>query len=140
MKINPGTLKHLRLKKGYSQAMFADAVGVNYLAVYKWEKEYQNPSEKNLIKICDVLNCTIEELSLEINMEFREQATDSLYALYNRSVDSEDVSANRVAVGIFSHLYPEPAKMDIKVEMTEAEEQDDDLLPEDESPESYEGD
>lgn len=61
MKIG-SNIKTFRIKKGYTQKELADVLHVTYQAVSKWENDDSEPSFDMLKKICNILNCSLEDL------------------------------------------------------------------------------
>lgn len=51
-----------RTKANMSQAALGEAVGVSDANVCQWEKGKYKPRADVLLKIADVLNCTVDEL------------------------------------------------------------------------------
>ena len=51
-----------KLKKGYSLYKLAKVMGLPQQTIYSWAKGRTQPSYLNLDKICDTLNCKIEDL------------------------------------------------------------------------------
>jgi transcriptional regulator with XRE-family HTH domain len=55
-------LKELFKSKGIKQKWLAQKLGVSEVTVSNWVKEKSHPSEKNLEKLCSILNISIKEL------------------------------------------------------------------------------
>lgn len=55
-------IKDRRKAKGMSQTALAEAVKVTPGAVSQWESGLTNPTLETLVKIAEVLNCTVDEL------------------------------------------------------------------------------
>lgn len=55
-------LQHLRATRNMTQEQLAMLVGVSRQSVTKWEAERAYPEMDKLIKICDIFDCTIDEL------------------------------------------------------------------------------
>lgn len=55
-------IKVMRSEKGLSQEEFAEAVGVNRIAVSSWERGKNSPPAKTQRKIAEVLECSITDL------------------------------------------------------------------------------
>ena len=55
-------IKHIREKKNFSQNQLADLVGVDRSAIAKWETGKAKPTADNLLKLAEVLDCSIDEL------------------------------------------------------------------------------
>lgn len=55
-------LQHLRATRGMTQEQLAMMVGVSRQSVTKWESERAYPEMDKLLKICQVFDCTIDDL------------------------------------------------------------------------------
>lgn len=55
-------LQHLRSTRNMTQEQLAMLVGVSRQSVTKWEAERAYPEMDKLIKICDIFDCTIDDL------------------------------------------------------------------------------
>lgn len=62
-------LEMIRKQKGIKQQEIADATGVSISAVSHWESGRYKPSVENLIKIAEVLQCSIDELLADSEMD-----------------------------------------------------------------------
>lgn len=51
-----------RKQSGLTQSQLADKLGVSQVAVARWETGKASPSEENLQKLCDILDCTRDDL------------------------------------------------------------------------------
>lgn len=51
-----------KTKKNYSLYRLAKEMGLPQQTIYSWAKGRTQPSYLNLDKLCDVLNCNIEDL------------------------------------------------------------------------------
>lgn len=51
-----------RKRNGYSQTQLAEQLGVSQKSISHWEKGYCEPSIKLLIRMSELLHCTIDEL------------------------------------------------------------------------------
>lgn len=60
--MNGFNLKILRAIHGYTQADLAKAVGATKGTVSTWETGNRNPSIRTLIKLADLLDCSIDVL------------------------------------------------------------------------------
>jgi putative transcriptional regulator len=56
------TLRDLRLRRFQTQKQFADALGVKYQVVQRWENGKSEPRPSSLQKLADVLGISGEEL------------------------------------------------------------------------------
>lgn len=56
-------LKKLRQKHGFSQELLAEKLGISRQAISKWENETSKPSTGNLIKITNLYEVDIEDLT-----------------------------------------------------------------------------
>lgn len=55
-------IRKYRHKRNLKQSELALLVGVNRTAVTKWESGEANPRAERLLKIADVLRCSIDDL------------------------------------------------------------------------------
>lgn len=55
-------LKWLRKKIGITQKQLAERIGVNYRSVLRWEANQNEPSITMLVKISEVLHCSLDRL------------------------------------------------------------------------------
>lgn len=55
-------LRELRKEKGYTQEDLAKILDVSAVTIYKYEKGLTGMSEDTLIKLAELLNCSIDEL------------------------------------------------------------------------------
>ena len=55
-------IRKYRRKRNLKQSELALLVGVNRTAVTKWESGEANPRAERLLKIADVLRCSIDDL------------------------------------------------------------------------------
>lgn len=55
-------LEHLRKSANLSQEDFAYKLGVSRQAVSKWESGAAYPETEKILKMCDIFNCTLDEL------------------------------------------------------------------------------
>ena len=55
-------IKEFRQKKKLTQFELALKVGISQSAVAKWENGETIPATKQLIKLAEIFNCTIDEL------------------------------------------------------------------------------
>lgn len=54
-------LQELRKEKDLSQEKIAELIGVSRQAVSKWENDLSYPDSKNLIKLSEVFNVSMDE-------------------------------------------------------------------------------
>ena len=55
-------LQHLRATRNMTQEQLAMLVGVSRQSVTKWEAERSYPEMDKLLRICEIFDCTIDEL------------------------------------------------------------------------------
>ncbi len=58
-------LKEILEKKGISQVELSKLLGVSTVSVNHWAKNKSEPSLKMTLKICEVLNITLNELVVQ---------------------------------------------------------------------------
>lgn len=58
-------IRDLRIKAGLTQQQLADVVGVDRVAVARWESGAALPRASKLPMIAETLNCTIDDLFKE---------------------------------------------------------------------------
>ena len=56
-------LRALRIKKGLTLAELAEKIGTNYQAVGRWERGTTEITLGDALKICRVLDCSLDELA-----------------------------------------------------------------------------
>lgn len=52
----------MRERAGMTQAQLADSMGVNPSTVCRWESGVSNPVASKVIRLANLLHCTIDEL------------------------------------------------------------------------------
>ena len=57
-------LKAMRIQRGMTQTEAGEKIGVKPQQICKWEKKPRNMSVKNLIRLCEVSECKIEDIEL----------------------------------------------------------------------------
>lgn len=55
-------IRELREKAGLTTAEIASAMGLCVSTVYKWENGPNQPTADNLLKLAELLHCTIDEI------------------------------------------------------------------------------
>ena len=55
-------IKEMRKKRNLTQGDLAVQLGITQGAVSQWESGLTNPTLETLVKIAEVLNCTVDEL------------------------------------------------------------------------------
>lgn len=55
-------IKEYRTKAGLTQKELADGLHITYQAVSRWENDDAEPSFDTLKDICEILNCSLDEL------------------------------------------------------------------------------
>ena len=77
-----------KLRRNKSQRQFAKLLGVSYAAVRSWEERESMPSVKNLTKIADYSNQTLEDLLAYIEDGYEDM---SRVDRFQKSYVAEDV-------------------------------------------------
>nr|DAH63922.1 MAG TPA: helix-turn-helix domain protein [Caudoviricetes sp.] len=54
----------MRVQRGMTQKEVGDKMGVTPQQICKWEKKPKSMSVKNLIRLCEVYECKIEDIEL----------------------------------------------------------------------------
>ena len=62
-------IRELRRRKDITQEELAKRIGVGHSAVAKWETGKCKPTADKLVKVADVLGCTVDELLREEKKE-----------------------------------------------------------------------
>lgn len=55
-------LQHLRAERNMTQEQLAMLLGVSRQSVTKWESEKSQPEMDKLLKMCEIFDCTLDEL------------------------------------------------------------------------------
>ena len=55
-------LREIREKRAFTQAMLADSLKVDRSTVTKWETGENSPNAKTLLRIAEILNCTVNDI------------------------------------------------------------------------------
>ncbi len=102
-------LQHLRATRKMTQEQLAMLVGVSRQSVTKWEAERAYPEMDKLIKICDIFDCTLDELvSGDLTGRASEPARSvpAVAALADiTGYDEQQINfANRIACGVAAIL------------------------------------
>jgi len=102
-------LQHLRATRKMTQEQLAMLVGVSRQSVTKWEAERAYPEMDKLIKICDIFDCTLDELvSGDLTGRASEPARSvpAVAALADvTGYDEQQINfANRIATGVAAIL------------------------------------
>lgn len=59
---NNSPIARLRIERGLTQAQLAERIGCPHSSVSRWECTGKAPGTRYLIKIAEVLGCTIDKL------------------------------------------------------------------------------
>jgi transcriptional regulator with XRE-family HTH domain len=95
MQMKRTKLVEARLKRHWSQAEAAEAVGVDYLTLYRWEAGKSTPRGYNLRSLCEVYGLTAAELGLDGEVS-QEQSDLKQHA---RIPDDREIEDSRVSIG-----------------------------------------
>ena len=87
MSVGP-KIKELRNKAGLTQKDLADQLHVTYQAVYRWENDDAEPSIGTLKEMCEILNCSIEEL-FEIEKKEEQNPVDEKVTIVEKVIVQE---------------------------------------------------
>lgn len=71
-------MKSLRNEYGISQQELADRMGVSFAAISMYERGLRDPSTETIIKMANVLHCTVDYL-LDVSNERQKIDTSNLY-------------------------------------------------------------
>lgn len=55
-------IREYRVKNGYTQSQLGDIIGVSKNTISQYELGYFDPCLTNICQLCDIFNCTFEEL------------------------------------------------------------------------------
>lgn len=84
-------IKKLRLNMGLTQGDLAEAVGVSSRVISAWERQETEITIKHAKKICEVLDCTFEELIGEKPSLEQLENSKQLDDLFNKLKDVDAV-------------------------------------------------
>jgi len=101
----------------------------------------QRPLTDNLAeKIAKVAGCEVEDFCKEFDNDFHKEATETLRTVFRKGANGElnVTKGQRLSLEIYRAMYPSAQQLDVKVDISEAETQDEDLLDEGDIPEAYE--
>ena len=90
-------LQHLRGTRDLSQAQLATLLGVSRQSVAKWEAEKSYPEMDKLIKLCDLFECSLDDL-VRGDLTEREAAVEEPAVELAVSEGAEDAEAEAVAI------------------------------------------
>ena len=122
------TMFRYYLKKRYKRVdSFADRMDVSFQAVYAWLNGTRQPTWRNVIKIADVLKISPRLLITPKQRFIIDAWTDKLL---EHVADGKDTLTERGAIDLTEKLGLFDVDTTIEVEITEAEQQNDDLLDE----------
>lgn len=93
MQMKRTKLAEARLKRHWSQAEAAEAVGVDYLTLYRWEAGKSTPRGYNLRSLCEVYGLTVAELGfdIEVSQEQSEKNPSEVLNTEHQAAASSDV-------------------------------------------------
>lgn len=83
-------VKELRIEKGFSQKKLGDLIGVSKVSIFNYENGLQLPSVEILIKLANVLNCSIDYL-LGINSDVED---DNIHNFIIKSIKRNETVYN----------------------------------------------
>jgi len=98
-------LQHLRAARNMTQEQLAMLLGVSRQSVSKWEAEKAYPEMDKLLKICELFDCSLDEL---VKGDLTNRPTDATYAMPSNTLPRDVIGydqhtrrfANRIASGI----------------------------------------
>jgi DNA-binding XRE family transcriptional regulator/F0F1-type ATP synthase membrane subunit c/vacuolar-type H+-ATPase subunit K len=98
-------LQHLRATRGMTQEQLAMMVGVSRQSVTKWEAEKAYPEMDKLLKLCQIFDCSLDDLvkgdltqrPLDIEVPVEAAAEDTI-----GYVEHHSAFAKRIAFGVAS--------------------------------------
>lgn len=101
-------LLHLRASRNMTQEQLAMMLGVSRQSVTKWESERSYPEMDKLIKLCQVFDCTLDDLVQGDLTDRQPNPTSAISANPPADVFGYDEHmrrhANKISTGIFSIL------------------------------------
>jgi len=139
-KFNPETLRTIRMLMNLRILEVADAIGVSRMSIMNWESGRITPKEIHQKLLAKLYRVNVEDFYDEFDVDFRDIATKSVKELFLRNIELENPKYQVIALDIYKHLYPEPTKVEMDLNITEAEEQDQSLLEPGDVPKPYEED
>src|SRR5947207_9696887 len=76
-------LATLRKNHHFSRSQLADRVGVSILTLSRWERGEAVPRKYNLVKLCEVLECTEEDLAFSPQTQASVAPSSAMTPLYD---------------------------------------------------------
>jgi tetratricopeptide (TPR) repeat protein/transcriptional regulator with XRE-family HTH domain len=83
----PTNLVALRAKYSFSQSQLADLVGVTTLTLGRWERGEALPRKRNIQALCQVLECTEEDLAFSPQTQAIVAPSSDIAPLYDAIID-----------------------------------------------------
>lgn len=102
MNIGP-KIRELRINAGLTQKNLADMLYVTYQAVSRWEKGDTEPSFDTLKKMCEVFNCSLDEI-FEIDKSTFSKPTNDNHDKEVSDVDYKKEAKKRRIIGSLASL------------------------------------
>ena len=96
-------ISSLRNKKNLSQNQLAKALDLSRQAISKWENDITAPDTLNLIRLADLLDCSVEYLATGKQESTLVPATDN--PLYQQSGTVEKIIEKPVIRRVFRYKY-----------------------------------
>ena len=98
-------LKNLRKQKKLSQEKLAEKVGVSRQSVSKWEVGESYPEMNNILKLCKIFNCKINDLVHEDLTDIDSLDEDVKMSVVKlKKEQQKKMKGLSKAVGIFSYI------------------------------------
>lgn len=121
----PRTFASIRLASGKTQLEVAIAAGLNNrISVWQWENSDSDkePKPDQAEKVAKYLGVDVNMFYQELSAEFRELFESNIEAFCISAFESDsdpDRVAQRMAIDIWKHMYPEPININVENNLPE---------------------
>ena len=93
------TVRYLRHQRRFSQQDLADRLGVSDAAVSHWEREETRPTRERIVKLADVLGCSVSDLSNGVGWPISPTVDERLATVERKIVELEQRLLRRELFG-----------------------------------------
>ena len=95
-------LQNLRKKKNMTQDELAEKLQVSRQAVSKWESGSGYPETEKIISICEIFNCSMDEL---IKGKISLDENDNYDLIMSKSAKQVSIAVTLILLGVSVFLY-----------------------------------